>query len=455
MRKFLLKNDDILNILYENNILVVKSNISQFCTKFTKFEKIIYSKKDEKYFITTYNFNKKTKFEIEISKNEYKEALKISPIISKQSYKFSIEGSDFILEDYKGFATLEFDNKENNFNLPTIFKNIDMKEITDEKFYDNMLFYKKAYLKLDNKKTIQVLKTLPFLKLVFPDDIDAYEAFLILINQFNFQYLSTFEKYTLTKNNDFLYDLRQKTIEISSLLNEFKDIIDNEIFTNLQNLLKQNLDNIDEIYKFKSLIDYFKTISYSKKTINSLEFVLKNQNEFFGFKKDFNYEIFLEDFNGFYKKDSKILKEFVARKIRFNLVLVQKKFNKLSSESLNSEFFEFKIFIDSLKSLLKSFYLVFDIKIIKKIYKEVLKLSIRLDDLYDRNSWCEIINLYDKGENKAFLKEQKDEISVFMFELRSKLIGEKSKFIDEARRSSKVLKVYYKKEIYEKSKQNH
>ena len=42
-----------------------------------------------------------------------------------------------------------------------------------------------------------------------------------------------------------------------------------------------------------------------------------------------------------------------------------------------------------------------------------------------------------------------------MFELRSKLIGEKSKFIDEARRSSKVLKVYYKKEIYEKSKQNH
>ena len=96
--------------------------------------------------------------------------------------------------------------------------------------------------------------------------------------------------------------------------------------------------------------------------------------------------------------------------------------------------------------------MVFDIKIIKKIYKEVLKLSISLDDLYDRNSWCEIINLYDKGENKAFLKEQKDKISVFMFELRSKLIGEKSKFIDEARKSSKVLKVYYKKEIYEKSK---
>ncbi|WP_311337291.1 hypothetical protein [Campylobacter ureolyticus] len=455
MRKFLLKSSDILNILYENNILVVKSDISQFCTKFTKFEKIIYSKKDEKYFITTYNFDKKTKFEIEILKNEYKEALKISPVINKQSYKFSIEGSDFILDDYKDFAILEFDNKESNFNLSTIFENIDMKEIIDEKFYDELFFYKKSYLKFDSKKTIQAIKNSPFLELVFSDDIDAYKAFLILINQFNFQYLSTFEKYTLTKNSDFLYDLRQKIVEISSLLNEFKEIIDDEILTNLQNLLKQNLDNIDEIYKFKSLIDYFKTMSYSKKTVNSLEFVLKNQNEVFGFKKDFNYEIFLEDFNGFYKKDSKILKEFVARKIRFNLVLVQKKFNKLSSESLNSEFFEFKIFIDSLKSLLKSFYLVFDIKIIKKIYKEVLKLSIRLDDLYDRNSWCEIINLYDKGENKAFLKEQKDEISVFMFELRSKLIGEKSKFIDEARRSSKVLKVYYKKEIYEKSKQNH
>lgn len=148
MRKFLLKSSDILNILYENNILVVKSNISQFCTKFTKFEKIIYSKKDEKYFITTYNFDKKTKFEVLTSKDEYKKALKISPVINKQSYKFSIESSDFILQDYKDFAILEFDNKESNFNLPTIFENIDTKEIIDDKFDDDLFFYKKIVFEI-------------------------------------------------------------------------------------------------------------------------------------------------------------------------------------------------------------------------------------------------------------------------------------------------------------------
>ena len=63
--------------------------------------------------------------------------------------------------------------------------------------------------------------------------------------------------------------------------------------------------------------------------------------------------------------------------------------------------------------------------------------------LQDRDAWCGIIQMYEKGEIKEFLEIQKDEISLDMFEIRGEILKKKSKFIKQIRKISKILKAYY------------
>lgn len=439
MRKFLLKNNDILTLLYEKKIPFYKSNITQFYSKFNKFKKEKFIKKDENYTILTKTLN--DKFSINITKEEFEKALRISLEVRKTIYRFSFYECDFVLNDYKDMFILDVFSKDNKFL--EILNNLDFKEITNDKSYKDLLFFKPLNLNFNNKEIFLNIKNSPFLKLSFPDFMDSYKAFLFLFNQLNLQILATQENYFLTKRSEFLFNLRQNTKSNLMLLEVLKDLLNEEMFESIKMNLKQNLDTIDEIYKLNSLINYLKTIKNSKNAVKSLEFVLKNQNEFLGFKKDLNFEIFLKDFDEFYKNGSIILKKFIAKKIRTQIVLVQKSFFKLSSESLNSEFFEFRDKIQLLNELLFNFKDMFGLKQIDKLYKKTFKISFSLENLAIKNSWCKIINLYDKGENKAFLNNQKDEISVFMFEIRTKILFKKSNFIDEARKVFRVLKPYY------------
>jgi len=86
---------------------------------------------------------------------------------------------------------------------------------------------------------------------------------------------------------------------------------------------------------------------------------------------------------------------------------------------------------------------MFDISSMESLVKRLKFMQELFGNLQDRDVWCDIIDMYDKGSEKEFLLNQKEIISIEMFEIRGEILDKKAKFIKQIRKISKILKAYY------------
>lgn len=462
-RKFVLKDATVLRSLYNNKVTIYKSNITQFYTEITKNSEIRYRNKDDIYYLTNKigSSLEREEFEVVVSKNEYKLAKpkRISSLIEKQRYEFTLDGIKHSIDVYQGklsglfIMEIDFDTKEQalNFTVNSCFENII--EVTDDERYKNknLSLYGRPDVKFDIKKTFDAIKKSPNLELYFPSYIDAYDGFRLLFYQIYLNTMNYKKNYLASNDPEDLHQLRIGLRKTRSLLKIAKELYNEDILNNLTDGFKKIAKETNEKRDFDVFIDYLKEIDGSENIIKSLNFVSKNQaedvSEFMRLDKVTNffmdYEIFLNDENGFYKQNSFEMKKFVGFCIRSEIIKIEKSIFKLSAETENDRFHEVRIELKRLRYLLESFESMFDVNIIKFLIKKSKFMQDLFGELQDRDVWCDIIDMYDKGEAKEFLEKQKDEISVEMFEIRGEILENKAKYLKQIRKISKILKAYY------------
>lgn len=464
-RKFLLENSDILKFLYKNKITIYKSNILQFYVEVSKTNEIRYRKKDEIYYLTTKSGVglERDEFEVVVAKAEFRDAFnkKLSSLIKKERYSFTIDSLVYYVDIYKGSLSglyileIEFDSRDsaNSFNFSEALSEFIVKEITQDERYKNKnlaLFGNPAY-DFDLEKTLNLIDKSPNLTLNFPSYIDAYHGMRLLLNQIYINIKKHKDSYIKTKNPEDLHQLRVNLRKTRSLLKSASELYSDEILGEILNSLKKIAKSTNQRRDFDVFTEYLEGVDGSDEVIKSLEFVSNNQSsnvnsalnsdEYMLFAMD--YEGFLSDKDGFYRVKECHMKPFVAKMIRSEIVKVEKRVASLSAEVANDEFHSTRVELKRLRYLLESFANMFDVRAIKELFKRLKFMQELFGKLQDRDVWCDIIDMYDKGEVGEFLNRQKSQIWVEMFELRGEILDSRVKFLRQTKKVSRVLKAYY------------
>ncbi|MSN95666.1 CHAD domain-containing protein [Campylobacter sp. FMV-PI01] len=452
-RKFLLKNSDILDILFKNQIVVYKSKITKFYTKISKQTTISYKKRDNAYYLNeTTNSLEPKNVEIMISKNQYKTAKKekISRSIKKEHFSFKIENEEYFLDVFKsnlkGIVILEVKINSkidaNNFQFNEILKNIEKKEITSNSAYEDkyLCLYGDIEAKTNKSNSMKFL-----------DYSDAYDNFKAITTQIYDEILKYKDEYLTTKNSEILHKIRVNIKKSRSLLKMSSDLYDPKISKIILENLKIAIKQTNHRHDFDVFINYLKKVPNSSQVIESLEFVANQK--FFDVCKFIeneemddvllDYEILLKDSNKIYATNKFMMKKFVALTLRKEIVKLEKKLFKLSDESQNKSFHKVRFQIQNINYLFENFIEMFGLKSFEKCYKMSKDIEKLFQNLKDQDAWCHIISMYDKGEIHQFLTTQKDEISIKMFELRGEILEKKDKFMKKISKISKILKAYY------------
>ena len=462
-RKFLLKDAFILRTLCNEKVTIYKSNITQFYTEITKNSEIRYRKKDDIYYLTTKIGSgiERDEFEVVVSKNEYNgsKPKRVSSFIEKDRYSFELDGVTHAIDIYSGelaglfILEIEFETKEEalNFTLNPLFENA--KEVTEDERYKNknLSLFGSPSLEFDTKEIFKSVEKSPNLELNFPSYIDAYDGFRVLFYQIYLSILHHKKQYLETNDPHNLHQFRVGLRKTRSLLQISKNLYNKEILKTILKGLKTTAKQTNAQRDFDVFIEYLESVEGSEEVVKSLNFVSQNQisdiDSFLNSKetKDFfmDYEAFLNDINGFYKENSYEMKKFVALCIRSEIIAIEKALFKLNSESHNDEFHEVRIDLKRLRYLLESFSHMFDISSMESLVKRLKFMQELFGNLQDRDVWCDIIDMYDKGSEKEFLLNQKEIISIEMFEIRGEILDKKAKFIKQIRKISKILKAYY------------
>ncbi|NLY03586.1 MAG: CHAD domain-containing protein, partial [Campylobacter sp.] len=328
-----------------------------------------------------------------------------------------------------------------------------VKEVTNDERYKNknIALYGDPNLKINLDKVLSLVKKSPNLTLNFPSYIDAYQGFRLLFNQIYIDIDHYKNRYLISKDPEDLHQFRVSLRKTRSILKIAKELYNPEILTEILENFKVVAKSTNQRRDFDVFIEYLEGIEGSKDAVESLKFVINKQ--IYGPEEMLNclkYKMFFLDYDGFladseaFYRDKKIaIKPFVAKLIRTQIVEVEKKVIKLSAESLNSEFHQTRIELKRLRYLLESFASMFELKAINTFFKTVKEVQDLFGELQDRDVWCSIIDMYDKGDAGEFLKAQKSKISIDMFEIRREILDDKRKFMSQAMRVSRVLKVYY------------
>lgn len=458
-RKFLLENDRILKFIYSKKITIYKSKIYQFYTQTTSNSETRYRKKGNLYYLTTKKGSglSRDEFEVVISKDEFKEAFdkKISSVISKDRYSFDYEGVTYFVDIYKGLLSglyileveFETENSALDFKLSSEISEFVSKEVTQDRRYQNrnIGLYGLPNFDLDLDKTLNLLKKSPNLELNFPSYIDAYHGLRVLLNQFYSKIKFHKNEYENTENPENLHQLRVNLRKTRSLLKSSKDLYDEKILSQILQTLKEVAKSTNQRRDFDVFIEYLEGIEGSKDVVKSLKFVSNNQSLKANFDdEDFiDLESLLADKDGFYSTKCIYLKPYISRVIRKEIVKIEKDLLRLSAEVENEKFHNTRVELKRLRYLLESFGAMFEITAINELFKKLKFMQELFGKLQDRDVWCDIIDMYDKGELGDFLRNQKSEISVEMFEIRGEILSYRAKFLKSTKKVSRVLKAYY------------
>lgn len=458
-RKFLLEDEKILKFIYSKKITIYKSKIHQFYTEITSSSETRYRKKDDLYYLSTKKGEglARDEFEVIISKDEYKQGYdkKISSLISKDRYSFEYQGLAYFVDIYKGLLSglyileIEFESKECalEFKPSDEISKFIIKEVTQDIEYKNknLGLYDLPNLDIDLDKALNLIEKFPNLELNFPSYIDAYQGLRLLLNQIYFNAKFHKNQYEKSKDPENLHQFRVNLRKARSILKSSKDLYDEKIISQILKSIKSVAKSTNQRRDFDVFIEYLQGVDGSKEAVDSLKFVSNNQRVDLDFSDEIliDFKSLLADKEGFYSTKSIFLKPYISKVIRKEIVKIEKELLGLSAEVENEKFHIARVELKCLRYLLESFGAMFEIRVIDELFKRLKFMQELFGKLQDRDVWCDIIDMYDKGELGDFLRRQKSEISVEMFELRGEILSYRAKFLKSTKKTSRVLKAYY------------
>ncbi|WP_220567567.1 hypothetical protein [Campylobacter peloridis] len=389
-RRFLISNDDFIEILKKENIAYSKDKIRVYYTRISPFCDIKYKKINKNYYQNSYYklqelLDKKIN---KITKKEFKKHSKklINKAIDKIKISFEINGLKFYIYQFRHFLKdlvilkLVFYSFEHakNFSLPYFIK--EYKEITnDEKFYSKNLILYGDFSKVFNAiRCINFLKKQNDIELVFPSQIQSFQAGKILLYTILKSLKKTKDQFVKNPN---LYNLEQFCINLDKL-NIFFTLFDNFFEINIQTKFQKYFLDL----KSQILLDQVDILSLEKYT--TLLACDENSKIFF------NLEIILRDDSIFFQGlKEQILKRLVAFKLRKELVFLKKKIIK-SQTNLEEEF-------DKIQFLLFYFATMFEEEDIKKLnfyfkHKKLKKILLEPKKMIQKiNKSSKILKIYN------------------------------------------------------------
>ncbi|ANE35308.1 putative CYTH domain protein [Campylobacter iguaniorum] len=457
-RKFLLNDTFLQNTLQTDGVEFKQLNITQFYTQISPVNETRYRKSDDEFFKTT-KFGKgliRQEHEIKISKQEYEKALKhaIALPISKTRYEFKLNNLPCNIDVYSDWlcdlAVFEIEfltqNDAKEFVMPEFLAQNILKEITEDERYKNknLALFGNPNFNFDYKNSLKMIEKLGEFKLFFPSLISTYDGIRMVLFQIYNTILSQKLNYLKTKDKASLQSLQNEIYKSLFFLKSFKFAIDERICTKFINIfeeISQKMLNLIEQNFLEEYIEAWQTSSNQANNFYQNRQILEDEIRLFLSSDEFEeilkeWEILLSDSDGFYisKYGQNCLKSSVAYHLRLLCLGVLKSFYSMNNyANLYKNLLNLKITLEYFGDI---FVLKTD-KLVKKIDKVLKEINFILQS----NNFAKM--KFDSDKFSTFDKNIKKQNNKIQKKIQTKM----QKINGKIHKLSRILKVYYTKEI--------
>ncbi|MBR8465091.1 CHAD domain-containing protein [Campylobacter sp. faydin G-140] len=463
-RKFLLKNENIIEFLSNEGVSFKRLNILQFYTKISKNDEIRYRSESGK-FIKTIKFGSdlvREENESECDESEFKDALKnrIGSLITKNRYLFRINNNpcniDIFDGDLNGLCIFEVEFKDEAeavyYQLPSFLLNFVAIDVTCDKRYKNkhIALYGNPHASFELERVFDVLGNSTNLELNLPKNLKSKDALRVLFFKLYKEICAKKSEYESSDDDEALHQFRINLRKIRSILKAFDGVFDKKItkifsdeFKNLANLTNttRDLDVFLQFLKKQKHSDEIVSFITQARAVQSkqLKEILSDdkKNEFLK-----EWELFLLEDSSFYIGEfgSSSIVQISAKRLRNELVALQRQISRLNDSCENESFHKIRIELKRLRYVYDSFSHLFYIKEFDKFSKRLRFMQELFGDLQDRDIWLGILKNMPLGENLAKIENK---IYRQIYKLREKILKKNIKFMRSSRIISRSLKIYY------------
>ncbi|AQW88300.1 putative protein (CYTH domain) [Campylobacter pinnipediorum subsp. caledonicus] len=429
-RRFLLKDNKLLEFLTSLGVFFNAYNTTQFYTKITPQEEIIYKNNDNAFIkIRKITSNNSVKTDSQkISEDEFNDALKykLGSVIYKKRYAFMINNNNSYIDEYMGdlsdlcMLDIEFKNELYGifFKIKEPFGDFVLQDVSDKNEFSDKNLSLFGYLKKDFDSDSKSSHSKNALKYIFLKNIDrqsyGFEDEMMLLSifdkVFDFELTNAF-KDNFKKINQ-IYKIKLELLSCVNVMQDIKDCGDLKDFIN-DALVIENENIKNELDKIKS------------KDILS------------------DWELFLQEDSSFYDGDfaDKKIINLVSYALRLESLRVLKSLRNIDLKTTNDFLYNIQSNIKNLSCLIFYFSNFYDISVFKKMKKRVAIINLLLEKLYSYDLFLKVLD-------SSFLSQKKkDKISTKIYEkiykVRKNIVKKSAKAVKTLHIFSKNIKIYY------------
>ncbi|AQW83529.1 hypothetical protein [Campylobacter pinnipediorum] len=429
-RRFLLKDNKLLEFLTSLGAFFNTYNSTQFYTKITPKEEIIYKSNDDTFVkIRKIISNNSVKTDSQkISQDEFDDALKykLGSVIYKKRYAFMMNNNNSYIDEYTGdlsglfMLDIEFKNELYGifFKIKEPFSDFVLEDVSDKSEFSDKNLSLFGYLKEDFDSDSKSSYSKNALKYIFLKNIDrqsyCFEDEIILLDifdkVFDFELTNAF-KDNFQKINQ-IYKIKSELLSCVDVMQDIKDCGDLKYFIN-DALVIENENIKNELDKIKS------------------EDILGD------------WKLFLQEDGSFYDGDfaDKKIINLVSYALRLESLRVLKSLKNIDLKTTNDFLYNIQSDIKNLSCLIFYFSNFYDISAFKKMKKRVAVMNLLLEKLYSYDLFLKVLD-------SSFLSQKKkDKISTKIYEkiykVRKNIVKKSAKAVKTLHIFSKNIKIYY------------
>lgn len=443
-RKFLLKDDALLDFLLKQNVILTPVKASYFFNNSLKFQ-------EQNSTYTCENLQGC----FEISKDGYKKArAKSKSIFYKRVYEFRINSNPclihILLGNFSKICLLEITFSDEIYGVffkpPQFLAPFIEREVTTDNNYNEprLELFGVSDEKFNFAEAIRVFKAFG-ISANYPVNLRIKDAVCVFLYHSVLKINSLKNDLFSSLDKEKILSLRDEIVSTKDMLELFSEIFDTrtaEFFISNFTKFEISISKLTRILDTLNLLDGFYKEQWLKNfLISAFDLESKNLSIFLendSFLKD--WEMFLSDTSDFFagsRADEKTI-SFLAKCARSLVVKSCRHLKRLSQQSENTEFF---IVFNELKQAKVLFFNFSGILLDDKIANRLDRLFTKLSSLKAFDDMLDLIQKIPRDEQTGELSAK---IYTKIYKTRAKVLKSSKKFIQTTLKRSKRLKIYYK-----------